>query len=85
MKTLRHIGQSFYKAWMKFAAALAFINTTIILIILYIVIIVITSIVMRLLGKDLLDKRIHATDTLWQEKNLSFIHLNTVAANFKNL
>ncbi len=65
---MRHIGQIFYKAWMKFAAALAFINTTIILIILYVVIIGITSIIMRLFGKDLLDKRILATDTLWQEK-----------------
>jgi len=47
-----------YVVWMKFAYALAWVNTRILLSLFYYLVMTPTGLVMRLLGKDILDEKI---------------------------
>jgi len=57
----------FYVAWMKFAFVLGWVNTRVLLGIFFYAIITPMGIVLRLIGKDLLDQRIdRSKDTYWK-------------------
>lgn len=68
MKTLRQIGAWLYTWWMKFARLLALINTRVILTLVYLFIIGPLAVVMRLLGKDVLDRKIEQSQSYWRTK-----------------
>ena len=55
--------------WMKFAAALGWLNTRLILTLFYILLIGIMALIVRLFGKDLLRKRRRRVDSYWQSKD----------------
>lgn len=57
-----------YELWMKFARFIGFVNTRIILGIMYYTIFTAYSLVIKLLGKDLLDIRIREKSTYWHKK-----------------
>ncbi len=69
MKTFfRKIGSALYKGWMAFAKVLAIVNTTVILTLVYLVLIGPSWLIMKLLGKDLLDRRMPEVPSYWKEK-----------------
>lgn len=56
----------FYVAWMRFASILAWINTRVLLSVFFFLVLTPVGLVMRLLGKDLLDKKIdRAAQSYW--------------------
>ena len=61
--------QPVYTVWMKFAHVLAWINTRILLGLFFYLVLTPVGVVMRLLGKDLLDKKIdRAAPTYWVKR-----------------
>ena len=58
-----------YTGWMKFAFALGWINTRILLGIFFYLIITPIALFMRLVGKDILDRKIdHSAKTYWKKR-----------------
>jgi hypothetical protein len=68
METLPRLGKLLYCWWMKFAAFLAFVNARILLTLVYFVIIGPISLIVRLMGKDYLDRAIKASESSWKAK-----------------
>ena len=63
--------RGFYKIWMKFAKILGFVNTTIIMLVLFYSIFTPIALILRFLGKDLLDKKIDKNKTSYWIKRES--------------
>ena len=57
-----------WQGWKKFAHALGVVNTRILLTITYFLIIAIAAIIMRLLGRDLLDRRWRKAESYWHQR-----------------
>ncbi len=64
----RSIWRVAYGYWMKFARALGRANALLLLTIVYIVLIGPAAIVLKIFGKDLLDRKAGKGSTLWLEK-----------------
>ncbi len=61
----------FYMAWMKLAFILSWINTRLILVIIFYLLFTPLGILMRLFGKDLLEKRIDRNkDSYWRKREV---------------
>ncbi|MBI2619562.1 MAG: hypothetical protein HYW57_05725 [Ignavibacteriales bacterium] len=69
MNAMRRIGSFLYKRWMAFARLLAIVNTTVVLTLVYFLLIGPSWLIMRLLGKDLLDRRLGDTQSYWRMKD----------------
>lgn len=54
-----------YRAWMKFAHALGWVNTRIILTLVYILMITPLSFIFKLLGKDPMNRKLGGQDSYW--------------------
>ena len=58
-----------YIGWMRFAFALGWLNTRVLLGLFFYLIITPTGLVLRLVGKDLLDQKIHrSAKTYWKKR-----------------
>ncbi len=57
-----------YKLWMKIADALAWFNTRVLLGVVYYLVMTPTGIVMRLMGRDPLDRRLKDRPTYWIDR-----------------
>lgn len=57
-----------YRAWMKFAHALGWVNTRIILTLVYILMITPLSFIFKLLGKDPMKRKLGAEDSYWIQR-----------------
>lgn len=60
--------KAIYNAWMKFAHALGWINTRIILTLVYLLIFTPIALIFRLIGKDPMDRRFESVDSYWIKK-----------------
>lgn len=54
-----------YKAWMKFAHALGWVNTRIILSLVYFLIFTPIAVLFKVIGKELLDRRFETVGSYW--------------------
>lgn len=61
MRFLKYI----YKIWMKFAHALGWVNTRIILTLVYFLIFTPLALFFKLIGKDPMGRQIEAVDSYW--------------------
>lgn len=62
-------GKLLYRGWMKFAYALGWVNTRILLTLFFFLIITPVAVAMRLLGKDILSQRLDpGAETYWIPK-----------------
>ena len=62
----------FYRSWMRFAAMLAWLNTRLLLSIFFFLVMMPIGLVMRLFGKDLLNKRIdRSAASYWIKRDLT--------------
>jgi hypothetical protein len=60
-----------YMGWMKFALALGWVSTRVLLGIFFFFIVTPVGLMMRLMGKDLLDKKLnHSATTHWKKREL---------------
>ena len=72
-----------YVSWMKLAFILGWINTRLILIIMFYLILTPISIVIKLLGKDLLDKRIDKNKgSYWHKKESKVFNISDYERQF---
>ncbi len=59
----------FYAAWMRFASILAWVNTRVLLSVFFLLVLTPIGLVMRLMRKDLLDKKIdHPAKSYWVKR-----------------
>ena len=65
---LKKIGSAVYGIWMKFAGLVAFVNTRVLLTVVYFIVIGPLHLLMRLMGKDYLDRRHDPSPTFWKKK-----------------
>ncbi len=82
VKSLRTLGAFLYKWWMQFARALAFLNTRIILTMIYFFVIGPIFLVMRLVGKDFLQRRIEPNISFWKPREKKEDSLETARKQF---
>ena len=68
MESLHRFGTLVYRWWMKFARVLVFINTRILLTLVYFLLIGPISLIIRLMGKDYLDRTIKPSESFWKAK-----------------
>lgn len=68
MGSLRSLGKEIYRWWMKFAAFVAFVNAQILLTLVYFLIIGPISLIVRLMGKDYLDRAVKTSESSWKAK-----------------
>lgn len=68
MNNPKQVGSRLYRFWMKFASGLAFVNTVILLSLVYFLLIGPISLILRVLGKDLLERRLGSGESFWKEK-----------------
>lgn len=59
-----------YNAWMKLAHALGWLNTRIILTLVYILIFTPIALFFRLIGKDLMERRLEAVESYWLKRGI---------------
>jgi hypothetical protein len=72
-----------YIVWMKFARILEWVNTRIILSVIFYLIFTPLGLVMKLLGKDLLDRRIEGNkDSYWHKKENKGFNLSDYERQF---
>lgn len=65
-----HLLRPVYISWMKFAYVLGWVNTRIILLLVFFLIFTPIGLVLKLLGKDLLDRKIEKDkETYWHQKD----------------
>lgn len=60
--------KTLYSYWMKFAHALGWVNTRIILSIVYFLIFTPLALIFRLIGKDPMERRFEAADSYWVKR-----------------
>lgn len=60
--------KTLYKAWMKFAHALGWVNTRIILSIVYFLIFTPLALIFRLIGKDPMERRFDEAGSYWVKR-----------------
>lgn len=64
--------KSLYALWMKFALVLSWVNTRLILFFLFYLVFTPIGLILKLLGKDLLDRKINKADkTYWKKKEIN--------------
>lgn len=72
-----------YILWMKLAFILSWINTRLILIIMFYLVLTPMSILLRLLGKDLLDRKIDKNkDSYWHKKEARTFNVSDYERQF---
>jgi hypothetical protein len=71
-----------WTGWKKFAHVLGIVNTKILLTITYFIVIALAAILTRLLGKDLLDRRMKPKPSYWHEREQEEITLESVRRSF---
>jgi hypothetical protein len=74
--------RALYDVWMKFARVLAFINAQVFLTVAYILIIGPISLVLRVLGKDSLDRRMGNAISYWKKREPSKVTLEALKQQF---
>lgn len=68
MNGIRAIGRAAKAAWMKFAYAVGWVNTRILLSVVFLVLLSIPALVLKLLGRDLLDRRFRDRESYWKDR-----------------
>ncbi|EQB63099.1 MAG: hypothetical protein RBG1_1C00001G0678 [candidate division Zixibacteria bacterium RBG-1] len=76
------MGKKFWAFWKKFAHRLAIIQTTIILTLFYFLMISVFALVIKLLRKDLLDKKWKQKKSFWKGKEKLSVAIENARRQF---
>lgn len=60
--------KTLYKGWMKFAHALGWVNTRIILTLVYYFVFTPLALIFRVVGKDPMNRKLQLVETYWVER-----------------
>ncbi|MEK7851087.1 MAG: SxtJ family membrane protein [Deltaproteobacteria bacterium] len=60
--------KTLYKSWMKFAHALGWVNTRIILTVIYLLIFTPVALIFKVIGKDPMERKIEKINSYWIKK-----------------
>lgn len=71
-----------WQGWKKFAHVLGIVNTRILLTITYVIIIGIVAIISRLIGADLLDRRMKERPSYWHDRDAADATLEAARRQF---
>jgi len=71
-----------WAGWKKFAHVLGIVNTTILLSLTYFIIMAVAAIIARLIGADLLDRRMKPKETLWKTREQVPVDLDACKRQF---
>ena len=82
MHWIKKIGSWLYKGWMVFARALAFVNTRVILTLFFLLVIGPIAIILKLAGKDFLQRKIDSSSTFWKPRERAEHTLENAARQF---
>jgi len=82
MQLIKKIGSLIYEGWMIFARALAFVNTRIILTIFFLLIIGPIALILKLAGKDFLQRKIDSSPSFWKPREASEHTLDNAVRQF---
>lgn len=59
-----------YKGWMKFAHALGWVNTRIILTIVYLLVFTPMALIFKVIGKDPMERKFEKVDSYWVKREV---------------
>ena len=65
---MKKLFQTFKSLWMKFAHAVGWFNTRLLLTIVYFILFAIPALILKLLRKDLLNRKFSNEPSYWKEK-----------------
>jgi hypothetical protein len=82
MKTLKSMASFAYRLWMRFARALAIVNTHVLLTLVFFLIIGPVALVVWLLRKDFLDRTMRSPGTYWKPKQAAVHDLESASRQF---
>jgi hypothetical protein len=68
LEVLKIIGRSLKRWWMAFASALGWVNTRVLLTVVYFTLFALGAIILRLIGKDLLRRKLRESSSYWIDK-----------------
>lgn len=60
--------KAFYKSWMKFAHALGWVNTRIILTVVYLLVFTPVALIFKVIGKDPMERKIEKGNSYWVKR-----------------
>ena len=78
----RKFGSTLYRWWMAFARAIAFVNTRLILTIVYVIIIGPIALIVRIAGRDFLDRTMGRAESYWKQREHSDHTLENASRQF---
>ena len=82
MTTLRKVASFLYAWWMRFARVLAFVNTRVLLTLFYFIVIGPIALVLKVIGKDFLERRTNGSPTYWKLREQSEQNLESASRQF---
>jgi hypothetical protein len=82
MQWIKRIGSLLYKGWMAFARALAFVNTRVILTLFFLIVIGPIAVILKLAGKDFLQREIDSSPSFWKPRERAEHTLENAARQF---
>jgi hypothetical protein len=65
---MKKVFQTLKSWWMKFAHAVGWFNTRLLLTIVYVILFAIPALILKLMRKDLLDRQYNDSPTYWKDK-----------------
>ena len=71
-----------WRGWKKFAHVLGIVNTKILLTLTYFVMLSLVSVIGRLFGADLLDRRMKKKESYWHDREHTDVTLETCKRQF---
>lgn len=82
MQKVKKLWSWIYDKWMAFARVLAFVNTRIILSLFFILIIGPFALILKLVGKDFLQRKIDSSSSFWKTRDSAEHTLENAARQF---
>ncbi len=82
MLLIKKIGSVLYKWWMLFARGLAFVNTRVILTLFFVIVIGPIALILKILGKDFLQRNIDSSPSYWKSREMAEHTLENAARQF---
>lgn len=82
MNSIKKIGSTIYKGWMTFARGLAFVNTRVILTLFFFIVIGPIALIVKIAGKDFLQRRIDSSPSFWKSRDAAEATLENATRQF---
>lgn len=82
MHVIKKIGSVLYKWWMLLARGLVFVNTRVILTLFFVIVIGPVALILKILGKDFLERKIDSSPSYWKSREMAEHTLENASRQF---